>query len=243
VIQLPNIYYNFDDATLRPDALLDLNLVVQLLNMFPEVELELASHTDARGGASYNKQLSQRRSDNSVQYILSQGISSSRIRSAGYGESRVRNRCVDGVACSEQEHQENRRTEIVVTKVNPNLTTATPYTQLVTEERASNVAGTSSTPAATYDAPSTEFDDRSVSHSTRPEYLVIAGTFRNNDNAVDRASEIRKFGFPAEVIRVKNSTYHAVVVDRYYGNRSSADELVSTLSRDYQLKSYVRTVK
>lgn len=191
VIQLPNIYYNFDDATLRPDALQDLNLVVQLLNMYPEVELELASHTDARGGTSYNKQLSQRRSYNSVQYILSQGINTSRIRAAGYGEDRVRNRCVDGVACSEQEHQQNRRTEIVVTKVNPTLTTAIPYTQLVTEERASNVTATSSTPTVTYDAPSTEYSNKST--NSGPEYVVIAGTFRNNDNAIERASEIRNF--------------------------------------------------
>lgn len=240
VIQLPNIYYNFDDATLRPDALVDLDLVVQLLNMFPEVELELASHTDARGETSYNKELSQRRSNNCVQYILSQNISTSRIRAAGYGESRVRNRCADGVACSEQEHQQNRRTEIVVTKVNPTLTTTIPYTQLVKEERASNVAATPSIPATNY-TPSDEFNYRTTDG---PEYLVIAGTFRNNDNAIDRVSEIRNYGFQkAEVIQMANSNYHAVVVERYYGNRSSAEELVHTLNRDYQLKSYVRTLK
>lgn len=230
VIQLPNIYYNFDDASLRPDALQDLNLVVQLLNMYPEVDLELASHTDARGRTRYNQELSQNRSNNAVQYILSQGISNNRIRAAGYGEAKVRNRCVDGVACSEQEHQQNRRTEIVVTKVNATLTTAVPYTQLVEGERASDVTGNT-----TY---------RDTPRGSGAEYLVIAGTFRNSNNALDRASQIRQFGFAkAEVIQMNNSIYHAVVVDRYYGNRSLADSLVSTLNRDYQLKSYVRMVK
>ena len=98
-IRLPNIYFNFDDASLRPDAYPDLDEVVGLLNQFTGMRLELASHTDSRGGTSYNQDLSYRRSQSVLKYISSRGISNNRLEPIGYGESQIRNRCVDGVAC------------------------------------------------------------------------------------------------------------------------------------------------
>jgi outer membrane protein OmpA-like peptidoglycan-associated protein len=116
VFQLNNVYYNYNDATLRPDARKDLDPLVSLLKTYPEVEIELSSHTDSRGKADYNKQLSQRRAESVVKYLTDRGIAPNRLKAVGYGESKLRNQCADGVQCSDTEHQTNRRTEVKVTR-------------------------------------------------------------------------------------------------------------------------------
>ncbi|MEL6925862.1 MAG: OmpA family protein, partial [Bacteroidota bacterium] len=82
----------------------------------------LGSHTDARGTTEYNRDLSQRRANQAVQYIISRGIQAHRITASGYGESQLTNRCADEVNCNEQEHQRNRRTEVRITKFNASNT-------------------------------------------------------------------------------------------------------------------------
>ena len=114
--QLKNIYYNFNDATIRPDARKDLEALYVVMTKFPDMEIELASHTDARGNDFYNNDLSQRRAANAVQYLVNKGIDANRIVAKGYGESMRRNRCADGVPCNENEHKKNRRTEVKITK-------------------------------------------------------------------------------------------------------------------------------
>jgi len=81
------------------------------MNDYPDMIIELSSHTDSRGSNAYNATLSQCRADAAVDYIVGKGISISRIVPKGYGESRLVNECADGVNCSEPKHQENRRTE------------------------------------------------------------------------------------------------------------------------------------
>ena len=81
----------------------------------PNIEIELGSHTDARGNSPGNLRLSDKRAKASADYIISQGIDKSRILGKGYGEFQIIYRCVDGVKCSEKEHQLNRRTEFKVT--------------------------------------------------------------------------------------------------------------------------------
>ena len=75
------------------------------------VRVEIASHTDSRGTAASNRDLSERRAQAVTNYLISKGINSSRIVSNGYGESQLLNRCADGVSCSEREHRANRRTQ------------------------------------------------------------------------------------------------------------------------------------
>jgi peptidoglycan-associated lipoprotein len=87
------------------------------LNDNPGISIELSSHTDSRADDHYNDVLSQKRADAAVNYIISHGISSSRITAKGYGERQLVNRCANGVACSEEEHQQNRRTEFKVVKM------------------------------------------------------------------------------------------------------------------------------
>ncbi len=112
-IVLENIYYDLDKADIRPDAAAELDKLVQILIDNPRISIELSSHTDVRGSDTYNQDLSQRRAESAVQYIISQGIGAARLTARGYGESRL----IVPNATTEEEHQRNRRTEFKVVSV------------------------------------------------------------------------------------------------------------------------------
>jgi outer membrane protein OmpA-like peptidoglycan-associated protein len=106
-----NINFFLDKWRLLPESEQELNLLIKLMKDNPSLKIELASHTDSRGEAQYNLWLSQKRSDSAKDYLIENGIQEERIVSQGYGESKLINRCANGVPCSEAEHLENRRTE------------------------------------------------------------------------------------------------------------------------------------
>jgi outer membrane protein OmpA-like peptidoglycan-associated protein len=110
---LANIYYDLDKYYIRPDAEPALNKLVVIMKENP-VNIELGSHCDSRASDAYNMILSQNRAESAVHYIVSKGINPARITAKGYGESRLVNRCKNGVPCTEEEHQMNRRTEFKV---------------------------------------------------------------------------------------------------------------------------------
>jgi peptidoglycan-associated lipoprotein len=117
-IVLENIYYDFDKWNIREDAAIELDKLTRLLNDNPTIEIEMGSHTDARGSDAYNMLLSQKRAMAAVQYLVRNGIAPNRLTWKGYGETVPVNKCVNDVACTEKEHQQNRRTEFKVTKIN-----------------------------------------------------------------------------------------------------------------------------
>ena len=116
--ELENIYYDFSDHQLRPEAKKSLDKLVYLLQLHPSLEIELAAHTDSRGDADDNQVLSQRRANRAAKYLIRKGISASRLTPKGYGEAILRNHCSDGVDCPEDAHQDNRRTEVKILKLN-----------------------------------------------------------------------------------------------------------------------------
>ena len=118
VILLEDVYYDFDKANIRPDAAFELDKVVRLMERYSSLKIELGSHTDARGNDEYNRDLSQRRANSAIEYIISRGISQYRVTARGYGESSLANHCGNSVQCTDEEHQQNRRTEIKVTEFN-----------------------------------------------------------------------------------------------------------------------------
>jgi outer membrane protein OmpA-like peptidoglycan-associated protein len=111
-INLDLILYDYDKYNLRPISKVELDKLVGYMKKHPGMKVELSSHTDCRGTAEYNERLSQNRSNSCVNYIISKGIASELIIAKGYGEYRLKNRCADGVECTEEEHQQNRRTEL-----------------------------------------------------------------------------------------------------------------------------------
>jgi len=112
-----NVNWNLGSATLTAASKAEIDKVL-LPILADGVSVEIASHTDSRGSASSNRSLSERRAQAVTNYLISKGINSSRIVSNGYGESRLANRCSDGVSCTEREHLANRRTEFRVINAN-----------------------------------------------------------------------------------------------------------------------------
>jgi len=115
-VELNNIYYDFDKASIRDGAEEELIRLADIMNSFPLMEIELAAHTDSRGKVSYNLELSQRRAEAAKAILMREGVKSERVTARGYGSSQLKNHCREGVQCSESEHQENRRTEIRILK-------------------------------------------------------------------------------------------------------------------------------
>jgi len=113
-IRLNNIYYDFDDDKILQDAEIDLNLILGLMNDYPDMVIELSSHTDAQGIGKYNEQLSQRRAESAKRWLVNKNVEDERIVAKGYGESKIINHCVNGVRCSDDEHRFNRRTEFTI---------------------------------------------------------------------------------------------------------------------------------
>jgi peptidoglycan-associated lipoprotein len=118
LFEVNSIYYDLDKADIRPDAAEELDKIVQFLSDNPQMNLELGAHTDARASGAYNLKLSQRRAESAVKYIIQRGISNDRIQPRGYGETQLINECADGVDCPEDMHQQNRRTEFKIIKIN-----------------------------------------------------------------------------------------------------------------------------
>ncbi len=115
-IKLENIYYDLSKWDIRDDAAIELDKLVTLLEENSTIEIELSSHTDSRGSDAFNLSLSEKRAKSATEYIISQGIEASRITSKGYGETTLLNKCSNGIQCSTEEHQSNRRTEFKVLK-------------------------------------------------------------------------------------------------------------------------------
>jgi len=118
LLGLKSIYYDFDKANLRPDALIELDKVVKFMNQYPDIKVELGSHTDCRGPVQYNQNLSNKRAENAANYIKTRISNSDRITYMGYGESMLRTNCpCEGKrasSCSEADHLLNRRTEFII---------------------------------------------------------------------------------------------------------------------------------
>ena len=118
-IEFGNIYYDSGSWTIRPDGIPGLDKMAQFLTDNSQIVVELGAHTDSMGDATSNQVLSQKRAQSAVEYLIKKGIASSRITSKGYGETKLKNRCADGVPCSAEEHQVNRRTELIVQEILP----------------------------------------------------------------------------------------------------------------------------
>ena len=113
-INLGLILYDFDLFNLRPEGKLELDKLVSYMKNHPDLFVELQSHTDSRGSQIYNVWLAEQRSKSCVNYILSYGIPDAKIIPKGFGETRLKNNCKDFVTCNEDQHQENRRTELYI---------------------------------------------------------------------------------------------------------------------------------
>lgn len=113
--QIDVIYFDLNKSNIRPDAAEDLGKIIDLMRAYPKIKIDVRSHTDSRASALYNLKLSNRRAKATMAYLIENGISPERITGKGYGETRLLNNCSDGQPCTEAQHQENRRSEFIIT--------------------------------------------------------------------------------------------------------------------------------
>lgn len=114
VLNLNPIYFDLDKHFIRPDAALELAKVLAVMEEYPTMVIDIRSHTDSRASFKYNERLSDRRAKSTREWLISKGIAPSRLTAKGYGEYELTNRCSDGVPCTEEEHQANRRSEFII---------------------------------------------------------------------------------------------------------------------------------
>jgi outer membrane protein OmpA-like peptidoglycan-associated protein/tetratricopeptide (TPR) repeat protein len=109
------IYFDFDKSDIRLEAALDLEKILDVLNQYPNMKLDIRSHTDSRGTFEYNEALSDRRAKSTIKWLINNGVNKNRLTAKGYGENQLVNKCSDDVECTEEEHQLNRRSEFIIT--------------------------------------------------------------------------------------------------------------------------------
>ena len=116
-LKLKPIYFDSNKAKIRPDAAIELQKVISYMQEYPNVIVQVRSHTDSKGSDSYNLKLSDRRAKSTAKYMIEVGgVSSDRISGKGLGETQLKNKCVNRVKCSKEDHQLNRRSEFIVVK-------------------------------------------------------------------------------------------------------------------------------
>ena len=114
IFNIQTVYFDLDKSDIREDAAIDLLKIVEVMKEYPNMKIEIGSHTDSRASSIYNENLSSKRAEATFDYLIKSGIDTKRIAFKGYGETKLLNNCADGVECSEEEHQQNRRSEFLV---------------------------------------------------------------------------------------------------------------------------------
>ncbi|MCF8716332.1 OmpA family protein [Joostella atrarenae] len=114
MLGIKEIYFDFDKWNIRPNAEVELQKVLIAMEKYPNLKIVIKSYTDSRGDDSYNQILSERRSRATKEYLIHKGISKNRLSTFGYGESKLVNKCKNGILCTESEHQQNRRSEFII---------------------------------------------------------------------------------------------------------------------------------
>jgi outer membrane protein OmpA-like peptidoglycan-associated protein len=116
-LNIPIIYFDLDQSIIRTDAAFELEKVLAVLKQYPEMKIDVRSHTDSRQTEKYNLLLSNKRAKATIDWFVKKGIDNKRLTGKGYGESQLINKCSDNVDCTEEEHQLNRRSEFVIISI------------------------------------------------------------------------------------------------------------------------------
>ncbi|MFH6995570.1 OmpA family protein [Flavobacterium sp. FlaQc-48] len=115
VLHIPMNFFDLGKATIRKSSEPQLQKIVNVLKQYPTLTLDIRSHTDSRQSASNNMILSEKRAQSTKNWLVSKGIDGNRLKAKGFGETQLVNKCADGVKCTENEHQQNRRSEFIIT--------------------------------------------------------------------------------------------------------------------------------
>lgn len=114
IIKTDPIYFDYNMWYIRKESKVVLGRVVALMKKYPGMMIEIGSHTDSRGNAKFNENLSQKRASSTREFLVESGIEASRVIAKGYGESVPIIKCKTDDSCTEEEHELNRRSEFVI---------------------------------------------------------------------------------------------------------------------------------
>ena len=121
VLDIDIIYFDLDKSNIRPDAAVELAKVLEVMKEYPNMKIDVRSHTDCRQTAKYNEALSDRRAKSTIAWLIKNGIAADRLTGRGYGESQLVNDCgcepTNQSNCTEEQHQKNRRSEFIITSL------------------------------------------------------------------------------------------------------------------------------
>jgi len=210
--QINPIYFDYDKYNIRPDASIELEKIIQIMNEYPTMVIELGSHTDCRGTYSYNTRLSDNRAKSSAEYVRDRITNPERIYGKGYGESKLVNECAcEGKKvsnCTEEEHQLNRRTEFVIVG----------YDEKYREAKSKGkYFGQSSIP---------QVEERSKVGTGGPGWYIIAGSFRKLQSAEEMLTKLKQEGYSkAEILRDAETNMYRVSYNRFDTKESAEQEL------------------
>lgn len=113
-LDIPIVYFDLDKSAIRKDAAFELEKIVVVMNQYPNMKIDVRSHTDSRQSKQYNDELSDKRAKSTINWLIERGINPARLTGKGYGETQLVNLCSDGVKCTEAQHQLNRRSEFII---------------------------------------------------------------------------------------------------------------------------------
>jgi outer membrane protein OmpA-like peptidoglycan-associated protein len=113
-LNLSPIYFDLDKSEIRADAVVTLKSVINFINKYPNINIEVRSHTDASASEAYNRKLSERRAKATIAYLEANGVIQGRLTGHGFGEEQLLNDCVTKKKCEDAQHQINRRSEFIV---------------------------------------------------------------------------------------------------------------------------------
>lgn len=113
-LNISMIYFNLGKWNITDSAAVELEKILAVMREYPEIKIDIRSHTDSRSSFKSNLVLSDKRAKSIMAWLVGKGIAANRLKGKGYGETKLLNRCKDGVKCSEEEHLQNRRSEFVI---------------------------------------------------------------------------------------------------------------------------------
>jgi outer membrane protein OmpA-like peptidoglycan-associated protein len=233
--ELKNIYYGFGDAEVNETTKNELSPLVALMLQDPEMVIEIAAYTDSRGKAPFNLNLSQLRADNIKSHLVEKDIAPNRIKTIGYGETRLKNKCADNIDCTEEEHQINRRTEIRLLK-GGKLLQSSPDAGIDIQKVDSNEGDIL--------ADANPNSGRFVNKSARQNrFLVIVGTYAKPANAEKQRQKVVSAGFvETDLVLFQDNGFYGVCV-RHFDNVSEAQALSNYINSQKEFEAFVKEVK
>lgn len=225
ILQLEPIYFDFDKSTIRPDAEVELQKIISFLNKNQNPSLDIRSHTDSQGERNYNLNLSERRAQATIDYIVRKGVSADRITGKGYGDTQLINKCSHGVLCSEAQHQLNRRSEFILYNSNNkkiisstentpnNIENKKETNPIVIENLVNEVVKTESKPQTKISALSKEYDFS----SNLSVYTIQLAALKNaNSNNFDTVQNVFKHTYADGLTRYFSGVFNTYLEAQNY---------------------------